>query len=522
MSGPKENFEINAALASQDQKTHLEGAGTDLENHSPADVEGDEALKILGNGGGVEFDADVNRRLLRKIDLHILPVLCVLYGLQFLDKTTISYASVMGIVKDTHLHGTQYNWLGSVFYLGYLFAEYPANLALQRLPIAKFLSSQIILWGAVLMLHAACSNFAGLAAMRILLGVFESSVSPGFALIVSQWWRKEEQGFRTGIWFCWNGMGSIFGAVTSYAIATSIKSHHYTALKGWQLMYLMTGGLTVLCGIWFFLTIPDSPANARFLTQEEKVMAVERIRSNQQGVGNKVFKKHQMIEALKDPASWMIFVYSVTTSIPNGATTTFKNIILQGFGLSPELSLLYGAPSGAVQIVSTLTICWLADRFKQRLFMAIFALVLPVLGFALLATLHKTNLNGQLVSFYMTSISAAAFTLVLSMISSNVAGQTKKVTVATMMFIGYCIGNLIGPQVVHLKDAPRYLNAKIICCVLYGACSLVLLALRFIWMFRNKQKERVIAELGDAYKHIPNQEFMDLTDGENKEFRYVL
>lgn len=358
--------------------------------------------------------------------------------------------------------------------------------------------------------------------MRILLGILESSISPGFALIVSQWWRKEEQGFRTGIWFCWNGMGQVFGAVVSYAIATSIKSNHYTMLKGWQLMFLMTGGLTVICGIIFFFAIPDSPANAWFLTQEEKIIAIERIRSNNQGVGNRVFKKHQMIEALKDPAAWMIVVFSFTSSIPNGATTNFKNVILQGFGLSSELSLLYGAPSGAVQVVSTMLICWLADRFSQRLYMSMVALVCPIIGFALLATLPITNLNGQLAAFYITSTAAAAFTLVLSMISSNVAGQTKKVTVATMMFIAYCVGNLIGPQIIHLEDAPRYLNTKIIICALFGVCCIALLGLRFIWSFRNKQKVRAIAELGDAYKHIPNQEFMDMTDGENQEFRYVL
>lgn len=99
--------------------------------------------------------AAVNRRLLWKIDLHLLPVLCLLYGLQFLDKTTISYASVMGIVADTGLVGTQYNWLGSVFYLGYLVAEYPVVTLLQKLPISKFLSAQIIVWGGVLMCHVS-------------------------------------------------------------------------------------------------------------------------------------------------------------------------------------------------------------------------------------------------------------------------------------------------------------------------------------------------------------------------------
>jgi ACS family allantoate permease-like MFS transporter len=82
--------------------------------------------------------------ILTLTDIHMLPVLCLLYSLQFLDKTSISYAryesllrgkilqlinrySVMNIIPDTHLIGTQYNWLGSAFYIGYLAAEYPVN-----------------------------------------------------------------------------------------------------------------------------------------------------------------------------------------------------------------------------------------------------------------------------------------------------------------------------------------------------------------------------------------------------------
>lgn len=123
-----------------------------LESSAPTSIE--ETAQI---GETYIITPAINRRLLWKIDLHLLPVLCLLYGLQFLDKTTISYASVMGIVADTDLVGTQYNWLGSVFYLGYLVAEYPAVLILQKLPISKFLSLQIVLWGGVLMCHV-CSN----------------------------------------------------------------------------------------------------------------------------------------------------------------------------------------------------------------------------------------------------------------------------------------------------------------------------------------------------------------------------
>lgn len=288
--------------------------------------------------------------------------------------------------------------------------------------------------------QAACKGFASLVTLRILLGILESGISPGFAMIVSQWWRKEEQGFRTGIWFCFNGMGQIFGAVVSYAIAVGVKHNGYTAMKGWQLMFLMTGGLTVLCGILFFFVIPDDIATSWFLSEEEKALCVERIRANQQGVKNKTLKKYQAIEAAKDPAAWLIVLFSFASSIPNGALTNFKNVILQGFGLSSELSLLYGAPNGAVQVVGTLFICYMADKTKNRLYWSIVALVIPTIGFILLVTLPQSNLNGQLASYYITSTAAAAFTLLLSMISSNIAGQTKKTTVSAMMFVGYCVG----------------------------------------------------------------------------------
>lgn len=146
-------------------------------------------------------------------------------------------------------------------------------------------------------------------------------------------WKKEEHGLRTGIWFCCNGFGQILGAVVSYGIAVGIKQNGYTALAGWQIMFLFTGSLTVLCGILFYFVVPDSPATAWFLSREEKVMALERIRGNEQGVGNKHFKKYQIVAALKDPfvshsirrllmisfsnnyQTWLLFTFSICSNI---------------------------------------------------------------------------------------------------------------------------------------------------------------------------------------------------------------
>ena len=165
----------------------------------------DEAMKAFENGEIIEIDEATNKRLLKIIDRNLIPLMCVVYGLNYLDKTTLSYASVMGIKKDINLVGDDYQWLGSMFYFGYLGWEYPTNRLLQRLPLAKYSAFCIIMWGATLSCFAAVSNFGGAVAIRFFLGVFEAAVTPGFALFTSQWYTKKEQGARTGFWFSFNG-----------------------------------------------------------------------------------------------------------------------------------------------------------------------------------------------------------------------------------------------------------------------------------------------------------------------------
>ena len=133
--------------------------------------------------------------------------MCLVYGLNYLDsmcatcawvlsvldsfakvlpETTLSYASIMGIQEDIGLVGDDYSWLASMFYFGYLAWEYPTNRLLQRLPLAKYSAFNIIMWGAVLTLFATVKNFSGAVAIRFFLGLFESAVTPGFALFTSQ------------------------------------------------------------------------------------------------------------------------------------------------------------------------------------------------------------------------------------------------------------------------------------------------------------------------------------------------
>lgn len=94
-------------------------------------------------------DAAEIQRVLRKIDYRVVPILFMIYLLQYLDKNGINYASVYGLQKGTHLKGQQYAWLSSIFYIGYLVAQFPAGYAIQRLPIGKVLAGTTLAWGVI-------------------------------------------------------------------------------------------------------------------------------------------------------------------------------------------------------------------------------------------------------------------------------------------------------------------------------------------------------------------------------------
>ncbi|KAF9630767.1 putative mfs allantoate protein [Lasiodiplodia theobromae] len=483
----------------------------------------DAAMKAFAEYQGqvLEIDEATNARLLRKIDWHLMPLLCIVYGLNFLDKTCISYASVMGLKKPQSEGGIgitsdQYSWLGSMFYFGYLAWEWPTNRLLQYFPLGKYSAFNVIMWGTVLALFATVENFSGAVAVRFFLGLFEAAVTPGFALFTSQWYTKKEQGLRTGIWFSFNGVAQIVGGLVAYGIARGTAIHG-SSIAPWKIVFLVTGLLTAVVGIVFLFVMPDSQLNCRWLTKEERLLALERIRVNQQGIGNKHWKFYQVKEALMDPMVWAFFWYALIADIPNGGVTNFFSLLIQSFGYTSEQSLLYGTPGGAVEIV-TLVVCgYIGDKYGCRILVSTSGLLLGILGVALIIGLPESMDVGRLIGYYLTQATATPFVALLSLISTNVAGYTKKTTVAALYLIGYCVGNIIGPQTFR---GDNYLPAEITILVCYGVALLDLLFI--YWYCKNQNKKKAETRAAPGYVKLENQEWLDLTDKENPEFIYAV
>jgi ACS family allantoate permease-like MFS transporter len=118
-----------------------------------------------------------------------------------------------------------------------------------------------------------------------------------------------------------------------------------------------------------------------------------------------------------------------------------------GFGFTEEQSLLYGTPAGAVEVIALLFCSYFGDRYKQRILFGCIGEITAIVGVVLIVALPLTNNVGRLIGYYLTLAAATAFVALLSLISSNIAGYTKKITVAALYLIGYCVGNIIGRQI---------------------------------------------------------------------------
>lgn len=304
------------------------------------------------------------------------------------------------------------------------------------------------------MCNGASTNFAGLMAARFFLGVGEASIAPGFSLITGMFYQREEQPARQAAWFSGNAVATIIGGVVAWKIG-EINS---ATMTNWQLLFLILGGVTSGTGIVLLVLLPDSPAKVLFLNKTEKAIALQRTLKNKTGVMDTgKFKWNQVWMAIKDPQTWFLFLYTLCVNFCNGGITSFVSIIIAGFGFSNLDSLLIQMPIGAAQLVFLILSSGVATIVRStRIAMMILNTTVSMIGMIMIWKLDDDNHAGKMAGLCLGAVFAVNIPLSLSIISSNVAGFTKKSTVSALLFVAYCVGNIVGPQFFNPSEDPEY------------------------------------------------------------------
>ncbi|KAH7024359.1 major facilitator superfamily domain-containing protein [Microdochium trichocladiopsis] len=463
-----------------------------------------------------DANGEAERKLRKRVDWMLLPLLCGTYMLQYIDKQALGYAAVFDLFTSTGMTSDQYSWMASIFYFSYLLWEWPSSYLAQKLPTGKVIAAFVFCWGSIMLITVASKDFAGMAACRFFLGAFEAVITPAFMLIVAQWYKRDEQPARAGAFYCFNGFGSMVGGILFYGVGQA---------KGWdiwRIIYVLCGGMTVVWGVvlWFFL--PDSIYTAKRFTVEEKTLLLARTVSNQTGTMNRTIKKEQIFEVFRDPQVWLLFLYVLLNETINGGIANFSKLIVKGFTSDPLLTTAYGIPYGACNAVYMFFGPFVASRFKNVRTLVMIAWLMPTLvASCLFWQLPRSNKGGLLAGYYICASYVGGLIVALQMPAANIGGYTKRVTATAFVFLAYCVGNIIGPHAFLGKEAPVYQTG---CKLIIGCCvgqAMTAFCLRLLLIRRNKQRDAAEAAAGAAAVGEDDDEAMqDLTDFENPKFRY--
>ncbi|RSL95380.1 hypothetical protein CEP52_012069 [Fusarium oligoseptatum] len=454
----------------------------------------------------------MKKKLVRKIDLRLMPLLIVSYGLQYLDKTSLAYSAILGLREDLHLKGQQFSWASSIFYIGYLVASYPISLGFVKFPLGKYLSILMLIWGVILTLHAVASNYASLMVLRLLLGVFESAISPGFSLITGMWYTPHEHVSRHSFWFAGNASASIIGAMIAYGIL-GYEGH----FAQWKMLFLIFGLITIAWSIFLYFFLPDSPSGATFLTPSEREFASLRPKKFQRTTQTKKWDRDQFIETMKD----------------------FSTIVIKSFGYDEYQTILMGLPASAFQLTTVLLVAVFTTYVrKSRHIALVLTYLMAIGGILMIKLLPNEEKLARLAGFWLIMAVAPAFPLMMSLSASNIAGFTKKSTVMAMIFLGYCAGNLSGPQFFISTEAPSYhaspalsisqtAYTTILAC--FAITIVLVVAMRFYlaWENNRRDKEQGVQRDPEETRQVDLHTDgtlldVDETDVQNRNFRYIL
>ncbi|CAK7199903.1 hypothetical protein SEUCBS139899_002590 [Sporothrix eucalyptigena] len=502
--------------------------------HSPAETKPDpvemvEAANAKEALDTEAFSPDEERRFVRKIDFWIIPLMMFTYFLQSYDKGIMSAATQFDFNTDLGLttitgytstgtaitNNQKYANASMIFYVGYLIGTYPMMYLAQHFGVTRVISLSVFLWGTVVMATAACFNYAGIMVARLVLGMLESAVAPSFTVLVTFWWTREEQALRTSLWYSAVGMATMLSPLINYGIGNGVHG----ALTSWKYMFLIIGAFTVAWSFVLFFFLPDSPLTCSRLSESEKALAARRLARNNAGTISRAFNWTQFREAFLDYKTYSSALIILLTGVPSGAIGTFGTIVINGFGFSHFASLALTSPIGAITALSILVAGYITRRWLGLRHILIVTLALISITGTLFCWFGPRSNRGFLFAgVFLLAVQVAAGGLAVSLAASNTSGHTKKATVSASTFLGYCIGNIIGPLIFGASPGPLY-HAGFLGSFICLVCVVVIAIVTYILLrLENRRRDRLQMAGGVEHHNIDE----DLTDKQNKDFRYVL
>ncbi|KAH7122798.1 major facilitator superfamily domain-containing protein [Dendryphion nanum] len=451
----------------------------------------------------IQFDPVVERRLVRKVDLYIVPTVALLYMFCFIDRANIGNARLAGFERDLGMSGYDYNQVLSIFYISYIIFEIPSNVACKLLGPGWFLPGTTLAFGILTVCFAFVRDIQQACAVRFLLGIFEAGMLPGIAFYLSRWYRRSELAFRLALYMVMAPLAGAFGGLLASGI---LKLHSFGSTRRWEMIFAIEGIITIGLALISFFTLTDRPETARWLSEEEKQMLLNRLKSERVGTTEVLDKmdKTRFLRGIFNPVvmltSWVFFLACITVQgFAFFAPTIIRTIYPTSTVVRQQLMTVPPYIIGAVAIVVVNYASWKTD--KRNIYLGLSALPCMAGYIIFLAT---TNSQARYAAMFIIVLGAFnGGALCNAHVAANVVSDTAKSSaIGTNVMFGN-IGGLVATWAFIPPDAPNYPIGNGLNLAAQSMIFLTCLVMG-IWMaIDNKRRKQVdVAAEIDGLSHV--------------------
>ncbi|KAJ7634655.1 MFS general substrate transporter [Roridomyces roridus] len=467
----------------------------------------------LDESDSFTVDPAEERRLVRKLDGRILPILCLLYLFAYLDRSNLGNARLQGLPQDT-LNGDPtghlFDWVNSIFFFSYILGQIPMSISSKLFPPRLWMACMAFGWGLSSTLMATAFNFGGLMTARLFLGIFEAGFGPVIPLYFSFFYTKEELGKRLAYWFGFAAVAGAFGGLIAFGI-----QHAHIAVEDWRLLFIIEGVPAIIMGVVALCFLPNRPESTTFLNERERSIALDRMNRGISGdTGVKVDKAH-ILMAFRD---WRVYAGGAIYFGLNCALASisaFLPTILKTFGFTNAAAQLLTVPPYAAAAVVMFLFSYASDHMQSRGIPMFLASCISGIGYVLLLAVKNVHVRYFAV-FCIVSGTYTTIGIILAWFAHNLGSETKRATgIPIFMAIGQG-GSVLGSHIFPLTEGPRYIKGFAICCGLAFLPAILSIVLSISYRMENARRDKLYGK-SDLNKRVDTSELADKAPT----FRYV-
>ncbi|KAI9171529.1 MFS-type transporter cnsO [Paramyrothecium foliicola] len=471
------------------------------------------------------FSKARRRQVRSKIDMRLLPMLCVLYLFAQLDRSNIGNAKIEGLKEDTGLTDGQFNIILAAFFIPYCLFEVPSNMILKRLERpSRYLAVLVLAWGIVMTCHGFVRNFPSLLVMRLLLGITESGFYPAATFLCSQWYQPHELAFRLSLFMAVSAISGVASGVLAAAIANMDGLCGY---EGWRWLFIVEGAATVTVGFTTLFLLVDSPAHSTAWLSAEEIRYLEIQALVKEGgtvrEGHRPSKLKDFKAIVSNWRYWAFgIIFHVNDACGYGLKLTMPGII-RAMGYSKSHSQLLSAIPYAFGLVSALAAAFGSDVLACRSIFVVGGFTSVIVGLAIiLGLVHDLEANRIAIIAGMCFITGGTFPINPTgggWASNNIVSSSRRAMgLGFVLSIG-SLGGLTGALTYMESQTPYFSLGFNLSCGL--SCLGLTLALLLVASFWYENRKRAAVDAGEVQERYTEKELHELGEA-SPLFRFTL